>query len=268
MKKKISVLLAAVMTASCFCACGSSSSASGTASSDAAAKSAASDITTVEEGSLIMATNAAFPPYEYYDGDDIVGIDVEIAQAIADKLGLELVVNDMDFGSIISTVQDGQADIGAAGITVTDDRLENVDFSDSYATGVQVIVVRDDSDITSADDLKGRTIGVQENTTGYLYCERDYGGENVSSFSKGIDAIAALKSGEIDSVVIDNEPAKAFVRANDGLKILDTAYVTEEYAIAVSKDNEALLDAVNKAMHEMKADGSLQDIIDAHINTK
>ena len=222
-----------------------------------------------------MATNAEFPPYEYYEGDTVTGIDVEIAQAIAAKLGLTLQVEDMEFDSVISAVQGGKADIGMAGMTVTEERLEEVNFTESYATGVQVIIVTEDSDITSADDLfaegANHTIGVQLATTGDLYTTEDIeaaGLGTVDRYNKGADAVMALKNGKVDCVVIDNEPAKAFVEANEGLKILETEYVTEDYAIAVSKDNEALHTAVDAALQELIADGTVQSIIDKYITAE
>ena len=222
-----------------------------------------------------MATNAEFPPYEYYEGDTVTGIDVEIAQAIAGKLGLTLQVEDMEFDSVISAVQGGKADIGMAGMTVTEERLEEVNFTESYATGVQVIIVTEDSDITSADDLfaegANHTIGVQLATTGDLYTTEDIeaaGLGTVDRYNKGADAVMALKNGKVDCVVIDNEPAKAFVEANEGLKILETEYVTEDYAIAVSKDNEALHTAVDAALQELIADGTVQSIIDKYITAE
>lgn len=235
------------------------------ADTDAGSQDAEGHSLTVKEGVLVMGTNATFPPYEYYDGDEIVGIDQEIAAAVAEKLGLELEIKDMDFGSIVTAVQTDKVDIGLAGMTVTEERLENVDFSDSYATGVQVIIVPEDSDIASADDLEGKQIGVQENTTGHIYCSDDYGEDHVTAYTAGANAIEALKIGKVDCVVIDNEPAKAFVAVNEGLKILETEYITEDYAAAVSKDNPELLEAVNGALAELKADGTLQEIIDKYI---
>jgi arginine/lysine/histidine transporter system substrate-binding protein len=227
------------------------------------------EFTTVEEGKLIMGTNAAFPPYEYYDGKTIIGIDAEVAGLIADKLGLELDIQDMDFGSIITAVQTGKIDMGMAGMTVTDERKKNVNFTDSYATGIQSIIVPEDSAITGPDDLASNTdylIGVQENTTGHIYATDDYGEDRVIAYTNGATAVQALTSGKVDCVIIDNEPAKNFVEANEGLKILDTAYVEENYAICISKDNDALLDAVNGALKELIDDGSVQKILDKYIN--
>ena len=222
-----------------------------------------------------MATNAEFPPYEYHEGDQVVGIDAEIAQAIAEKLGLTLRIEDMEFDSIISSIKGGKADVGLAGMTVTEERQEEVNFSTSYATGVQVIIVREDSDITSVDDLfaegANHIIGVQLTTTGDLYTTDDIekaGLGTIDRYNKGADAVMALKNGQVDCVVIDNEPAKAFVEANEGLKILDTEYVTEDYAIALSKDNDALQQAVNQALEELIADGTVQSILDKYITAE
>ena len=282
MRKWIAFLMTAMMMiAAVSCAPASESSSQAEESSAAQESSAAaenegaSEFTTATEGVLTMATNAEFPPYEYYEGDTVTGIDVEIAQAIAAKLGLTLQVEDMEFDSVISAVQGGKADIGMAGMTVTEERLEEVNFTESYATGVQVIIVTEDSDITSADDLfaegANHTIGVQLTTPGDLYTTEDIeaaGLGTVDRYNKGADAVMALKNGKVDCVVIDNEPAKAFVEANEGLKILETEYVTEDYAIAVSKDNEALHTAVDAALQELIADGTVQSIIDKYITAE
>lgn len=225
--------------------------------------------TYANEGYLTMATNAEFPPYEYHEGGSIVGIDAEVAAAIAQKLGLELKIEDMEFDSVIAAVQSGKADIGMAGLTVTEDRQAIVDFSTSYATGVQVIIVPEGSPITTADDLFNNVgtyhVGVQLTTTGDIYCTDDLGEENVERYPKGADAVMALTTNKIDCVVIDNEPAKAFVAANPGLKILDTEYVTEDYAIATNKNNTPLTEVVNKALEELIADGTVKSIIDKYI---
>ena len=242
MKKFLSVALVLVLTACMFVGCGKK-----------------------DKKTLTMATNAYFPPYEYYDGDDIVGIDVEIAQAIADKLDMKLKVEDMEFDSIITAVTAGKADIGLAGMTVTEDRLKSINFSDSYAKGVQVVIVKEGSDIQSIDDLAGKKIGVQLATTGDIYATDDFGSECVEQYNKGNDAVMALVSGKVDAVIIDNEPAKSFVAANSGLVILETEYVTEDYAACIAKDNTELLEKVNDALAELKADGTLQKIIDKYI---
>lgn len=233
------------------------------------AEAAATDFTTVEDGKLHMATNATFPPYESIaDDGSFEGIDVDIAGKIAEKLGLELVVDDMEFGSIITSVQTGKEDIAMAGLTVTDERKQNVDFTDSYATGVQVVIVPEDSDIKTIDDLQGKLIGCQESTTGYLYTTDDYGEDMVTAFPSGTSAVQALLTGKIDCVVIDKQPAEAYVAQNEGLKILDTEYVTENYAIGVSKDNTALRDAVNNALKELIDDGTVQAILDQYIKAE
>lgn len=219
-------------------------------------------------GTLVMATNATFPPYEYVDGEDYAGIDVELAQAIADELGMELEIQDIDFNSIIPAIESGKADVGIAGMTKTPEREKNVNFSESYATGIQSIVVKEGSDIAGPDDLEGVKIGVQESTTGHIYCEDDYGADNVIAYTTGANAIEALKTGKVDAVVIDNQPAKEFVKANEGLKVLDTDYVEEEYAIAIAKDNEELLEQVNGVIKQMKEDGSLQAILDKYIKAE
>ena len=239
------------------------------AAGSVAETAATGEFTVVEAGKLHMATNAAFPPYEMVaDDGSFEGIDVELAGKIAEKLGLELVVDDMDFGSIITSVQTGKSDIAMAGLTVTDERKQNVDFTDSYATGVQVVIVPEDSGIQTIDDLQGKLIGCQESTTGYIYCSDDYGEDVVTAFPNGANAIQALVSGKVDAVVIDSQPAQEFVKQNDGLKILDTEYVTEDYAIGVSKDNTALRDAVNTALKELTDDGTVQSILDKYIKAE
>ena len=242
---------------------------------EAAEPAADAAFTTVEAGKLHMATNAAFPPYEMTsDNGGYEGIDVEIATLIAEKLGLELVVDDMEFSSVIISVQNGKSDMAMAGLTVTEERKQNVDFTESYATGVQVIIVPEDSDIQTVDDLANdKMIGVQDGTTGYIYCSDTvenggYGEDHVTSYTNGAMAIEALKGGKVDAVVIDNEPAKAFVEVNEGLKILDTEYIVENYAIGISKDNPALCEAVNNALTELIADGSVQAIIDKYIKAE
>ena len=221
---------------------------------------------------LYMATNAEFPPYEYFEGGEIIGIDAEIAEKIAEKIGMELVIEHVDFDSIVTGVQTGKYDMGMAGLTVTEDRLEQVNFTTSYATGVQVIIVPENSKITSVDDLfaegANTTVGVQLMTTGDLYCTSDIedkGLGTIERYNKGADAIMALTSGKVDCVVIDNEPAKVFVANSSGLKILDTEYITENYAIAIAKENTELMEKVEKALSELIADGTVQSIIDKYI---
>ena len=267
-----SFLAAAGLTAAALAltACGgsASSTASSTASSAAVSTSAAAELTTVEAGKLTMATNATFPPYEMTtDSGEIEGIDVDTAKAIAEKLGLELQIDDMDFDAALLSVQQGKADIVMAGVTVTDERKAVMDFSDSYATGIQSIIVPNGSDIASPDDLEGKKIGTQRGTTGYIYCSDDFGDDAVVAYDDGLTAVQALKNGQVDAVVIDNAPATEYVAANPGLVILDTSYAEEDYAIGMAKGS-ALEDAVNAALEELKADGTLQSIVDKYITAK
>ena len=261
MKKLLAVVLTVAMVFA-FTACGGGSSDE-------------NGLSTVEAGKLHMATNAAFPPYEMTDDSGgFEGIDVEIAEKIAAKLGLELVVDDMDFSSVLTAVQGGKADIAMAGLTVTPDRQKNVDFTDSYATGVQVVIVPEDSDIKTIDDLaKDKMIGTQEGTTGFIYCSDTpenggFGEDHVIAYTNGATAIQALLAGKVNAVVIDSQPAKEFVAANDGLKILETEFVSEDYAIGVSKDNPELLEAVNNALKELIEDGTVQEILDKYIKAE
>ena len=233
---------------------------------------AAGEFTTVEAGKLHMSTNAAFPPYEMIKDDGTFeGIDVEVAGAIAEKLGLELVVDDMGFDAALLAAQNGQSDMVMAGVTVTDERLEVMDFSESYATGVQVIIVKEDSPIQTVDDLANADmIGTQKATTGYIYCSDTvenggYGEDHVTGYESGAVAIQALLNGQVDAVVIDSAPAQEFVAANKGLKILDTEFAVEDYAIGVKKGNTALLDAINGALAELIEDGTVQSIVDKYI---
>lgn len=218
-----------------------------------------------EENVLKMGTNAAFPPYEYYEGDKIVGIDAEIGALIADKLGMKLEIVDMDFNGIIAAVQNGSIDMGMAGMTVNEERLKSVNFSTSYATGVQVVIVKEGSDIKTIDDLAGKKIGVQEATTGDAYATEDFGEDAVKRYTNGAAAVADLQNGTVQAVIIDNEPAKAFVAANEGLKILETEYAVEDYAIAVAKGDTELLEKINKAIAELKEEGKIDEIINKYI---
>ena len=282
MKKALSLMTAAALVLS-LAACGSTASSAASseaaspeaASSDAASSSEAAsetetaELSTVEPGKLIMSTNAAFPPYEMTtDSGEFEGIDIETAQAIADKLGLELQIDDMDFDAALLAVQQGKADMVMAGVTVTDERQNVMDFTDSYATGIQSIIVKEDSDIASVDDLAGKKIGTQRGTTGYLYCSDDFGDENIVAYDDGLTAVQMLNNGQVDCVVIDNAPAKEFIAANPGLKLLDTAYVEESYAIGIGKGNTELKDAINTALEELKADGTLQAIVDKYITAE
>ena len=285
MKKLTALLLGTAMVLS-LAACGGSASTASSeaasseaasseetseaASSEAASESAdAAELTTVTAGKLTMSTNAAFPPYEMTaDDGSFEGIDIDVAAAIADKLGLELQIDDMDFDAALLATQSGKSDMVMAGVTVTDERQKVMDFSDTYAEGIQSVIVPEDSDIASVDDLAGKTIGTQRGTTGYIYCTDDFGEDSVVAYDDGLTAVQALNNGQVDAVVIDNAPAKEFVAANTGLKILDTAYAQEDYAIGVAKGNTALLDAINGALKELQADGTLQSIVDKYIKAE
>jgi len=234
----------------------------------AAETEAAAALETVQPGKLVMCTNAEFPPYEYHDANDIVGIDVDICRAIAEKLGLELEIEDIAFDSIIPEVVSGKADLGAAGMTVTEDRKQNVDFSDTYAHASQVIIVREDSEVAGPDDLAGKLVGVQQGTTGDIYISGDLGDDAVERYAKGMEAVQALAQSKIDAVVIDGEPAKKYVEEVAGLKILDDSYTDEDYAIAVKKGNTAMVEAINEALAELKADGTLDEIVAKYIQAE
>ena len=257
----LSMVLAGSMLLTC---CGGGNTEQTT--TDEGTDSATTETAGTEGGVLRMGTNATFPPYEFVDeNNEVAGIDADIAAAIADKLGMELEITDMAFDSLIPALQSDTIDIVLAGMTVDPERAESVNFTDSYATGVQVIIVPEGSDIASPDDLEGKNIGVQTGTTGDLYCTDDYGQEFVKQFDNGPLAVAALVNGQVDCVVIDNEPAKNYVAANQGLKILDTAYANEEYAAAIAKDNTELFEQVNAAIQELKEDGTIDSIIEKYI---
>lgn len=284
MKKITALLLGAVMALSLAACGGSASSAavsseavsSEAASSEAASSEAASsettetaELTTVNPGKLTMSTNAAFPPYEMTtDTGDFEGIDVEIAGAIADKLGLELQIDDMDFDAALLAAQQGKSDMVMAGVTVNDERKQVMDFSDTYASGVQVVIVKEGSEIATVDDLAGHMIGTQRGTTGYIYCTDDFGEDSVTAYDNGLTAVQALNNGQVDCVVIDSAPAKEFVAANEGLVILDTEYAVEDYAIGMAKGNTALVEAVNGALAELKADGTIDAILAKYIKAE
>lgn len=286
MKKILAMTMALAMSLS-LVACGGNgttsstgSASSGAASSQGAASSeagstAAGEFTTVEEGKLIMSTNAQFPPYEMvadgegFEGTGFEGIDIEIAYAIAQKLGLELQIDDMEFDGAMLAVQNNSADVMLAGLSYREDRDQVMDFTDSYATGVQVVIVKEGSDVTM-DNLGEKMIGTQRGTTGYIYASDTpenggYGEDHVIAYDNGATAVQALLNDQIDAVIIDQEPAKAYVEANEGLTILDGAWVEEQYCAAVDEGNTALLEAINTALNELIADGTVQQIVDKYI---
>lgn len=283
MKKLFAVALAALMIAGMFTGCSGSAApetttaaaapAAETTAPAAQATTTAAAPLTIEDGKLIMTTNAAFPPYEMVaDDGSFEGIDVEIAGAIAEKLGLELVVDDMDFDAALLAVQQGKSDIVMAGVSVTEDRLLVMNFSESYATGVQTVIVKEGSDVTM-DNLGEKMIGCQRGTTGYIYASDTpenggYGEDHVTAYDNGATAVQALMNGQVDCVIIDSAPAQEFVAANPGLTILEGNWKEESYAIGMNKENTALLDAVNQALAELTADGTVQAIIDKYISAE
>ncbi|MCG4468689.1 transporter substrate-binding domain-containing protein [Lawsonibacter sp. DFI.6.74] len=278
--KKILAMAMAVVMALGLSACGgsnsaASSSAAGSVSGSASGSASNGDpaFTTVTPGKLTMSTNASFPPYEMVaDDGSFEGIDIEVAGAIAEKLGLELQVDDMGFDAALQAAQTGKSDMVMAGVTVTEERQAVMDFSNSYANGVQVVIVKEDSPIQTLDDLaNANMIGCQMGTTGYIYCSDTvenggYGEDHVTPYDDGAAAVQALVNGQIDAVVIDNMPAQEYVAANPGLRILDTEYANEDYAIGVAKGNTALLDAINGALEELTNDGTIQSIVDKYIS--
>ena len=281
MKKKVLALTMAALMAASLTACGggakeptaADTTAADTADTTAAEKteetSAEAAGTEAAGGVLVMATNAEFPPYEYHDGGEIVGIDAEIAKAIADELGMELEIEDIAFDSIIPEITSGKADMGLAGMTVTEDRKQSVDFTDTYAKASQKIIVKEDSAIASPDDLTGVIVGVQQGTTGDIYVsDLEADGTTVERYNKGFEAVQALSQGKIDAVVIDGEPAKTFVAQTEGLKILEESFTDEEYAIAVKKGNTELLEKINGALKTLKDNGTLDEIVAKYIKAE
>lgn len=275
MRKFIALLLAVLMGVCLLTACAPADENKGSAGTDSDSNVASNDTANDgEKKELVMATNAFFPPYEYYEGDKVIGIDAEIGALLAEKLGMTLKIEDMKFDSIITAVSTGGADFGMAGLTVTEDRKKDVNFTNTYATGKQVVIVKDGGAVASLDDLDGNKIGVQLGTTGDIYATDDYGKNeddtengNVIRYNNGNEAVLALLGGDVAAVIIDNEPAKSLVAANagKGLSILETEYVYEEYAIAVSKTNTELLNKLNTAIDELIADGTVQRIIEKYI---
>lgn len=282
MKKKVLAITMAALMAASLTACGGGAKETTAAATDAAtaadttAADASAEETTAEAaeteaagGVLVMATNAEFPPYEYHEGDAVVGIDADIAKAIADELGMELEIEDIAFDSIIPEITSGKADMGLAGMTVTEDRKMNVDFSDTYAKASQKIIVTEDSKIATPDDLKGVVVGVQLGTTGDIYVsDLETDGTTVERYNKGFEAVQALSQGKIDAVVIDGEPAKTFVSQTEGLKILEESFTDEEYAIAVKKGNTELLEKINGALKTLKENGTLDEIVAKYIKAE
>ena len=268
MKKILALALALLCVMTCLVACAGPKD-DPAATTTATTTDTTTATTAAEKPVLKMATNAYFQPYEFYKDGKIVGIDAEIAAAVADYLGYKLEIVDMEFDSIITAVKEGSVDFGMAGMTVTPDRLLEIDFSNSYATGVQSIIVPAGSPITSVDDLyadgANYKVGVQRGPTGDIYATDDFGAENVTTYDNGNGAVLALVGGDVDCVIIDNEPAKALVAANSGLTILDTSYADEDYAICIKKGNDALLEKINEAIVALTADGTIDEIVAKYI---
>ena len=264
MKKILCLVLAMALALTCLAACGGSEETAKDDSDKAPAKA-----------ELVMATNANFPPYEFMEGEEYAGIDIEMAEEIAKRLDMELVIENVEFGTIVAGVETGKYNVGIAGMTVTDERKEQVNFSDSYATGVQVVIVKDGGKVATLDDLAGEDImiGVQQDTTGHIYAgdtveNGGYGEDHVTAYLNGADAVAALVSGSVDAVIIDQEPAKEFVKVNEGLSILPAEWAVEDYAIAINKDDTKLLEDINAALAEMKKDGTMDKIISKYIKAE
>ena len=270
MKKFLSVLMAAAMLISVLALAGCGADPEPAPTEDDTTTTEPVAVTTVTEGKLTMSTNAQFPPYEMVaDDGSFEGIDVEVAQAIAEKLGLELVVDDMDFDGALLAAQNGKSDMVMAGVTVNPDRQAVMDFTDTYANGVQVVIVKEGSDVT-LDNMGEKMIGTQRGTTGFIYCSDTpenggFGEDHVTAYDDGATAVQALVNGQVDCVVIDNAPAQEYVKANPGLTILETEFANEDYAIGVKKGNTELLNAINNALKELIEDGTVQSIIDKYI---
>ena len=262
MKKFLSLGLSILMIFG-LVACGNSSATSAT---NAPVAESATNETTTAKKKYVMCTNAEFPPYEYHDGNNIIGIDIDIINAIAAMKGFDVEIMDIAFDATIPAVMSGKADFAMSGMTVTEDRKQNVDFTHTYQTAIQSVIVGPDSGIKTIDDLKGKKVGVIEGYTGDLYATEDFGEEHILRYHKNTDGFQGLKSGRIDAFIIDDQVAKALVVEDGGkYEILDSAYALEEYAIAVKKGNAEVLDMLNVGIDELKASGDLQNIIDKYI---
>ena len=277
-KKLLAVTAAMTMAVAMLSGCGSSASKTESAPSQAASSAAASETAgeaaSTEAGDaagekLVVGTNAAFPPFEYV-GDDGQpdGFDVALIKAIGEKIGAEIEVQDMEFDSLVSSIGN-KIDLAIAGMTVTDERKNMVDFSEPYYEAVQSVIVPKDSAISSAEDLKGATIGTQLGTTGNFLAD-DIEGATVSTYNKGVDAVNDLNNGRIDCVIIDKNPAEVFgEQFSDKLTVLPGSqfeFETENYAIALKKGNTELAEKINKALEELKADGTYDKLVSQYID--
>lgn len=269
MKKLISLILAAMLLLTLVACNGTTNSSAPADSSDSAASSQLQSETptlnTVTPGKLTMATDAGFAPYEYVEGEKVVGIDADIAQAIADYYGLELVIQDMDFTNALLAPQNGTADFTAAGVSITEERLETMDFTIEYAESDQVILVRKGfTGIQSEEDLANVKIGVQQSTTADLYCQ-EMGFESVSAYKKNLVAAEDLKNGQIDCMILDNMPAEAILAQNkEELEILDLVLFTDVYAMAVKKGNTEMAEALNVVLQQLIEEGKIEEFTKTH----
>lgn len=268
MKKLYGILTMLLVFVFAFTGCGSSNNETDDTNEAATTAAAESGI----PDTIIVGTNAEFPPFEYVDDNgDFDGFDIALMQAVCDKLGVKMQVNNMEFKSLLGAMQLNSIDVIAAGMTVTEERQQSVDFTDSYYEAKQVIIVNKDSNVASFSDLDGKSIGVQEGTTGDLFVTPEEDGAlvkdaTVKRFKKGVDAVMDLKNGGVDAVVIDKNPATEFVSGNDDLKIVEDDAATENYAFAIAKGNTELADAINKAVEELKADGTYDSLVKEYIN--
>lgn len=222
----------------------------------------------VSDGVLDLGTSADLPPFEFYDENNkIVGIDAEIAKEIGKKIGLEVKISDMDFANIIASIESGKLDGGIAGLSKTPEREKNVNFTDTYAKSVQKVLVNKKSSFKSPEDLKDKKIGTQLGTTGESVAKEKYGEDKVQSFNKNSDAVVALNSGKVDGVVLDEQTVNKFAQANENLEVLEDSLADDEYAIALDKKNDKLLKEVNKAIKELKDDGTLDKIINKYMES-
>lgn len=282
MKKFLTLLVAAAM----LCGTMMTGCASTSKESSEAADSAVAAIKAA--GKVVMYTNAAFPPFEYMKGEEVVGVDVDIASEIAKELGVELEIMNVEFDTIITSIQTGKGDFGAAGMTVKPERLEAVDFSISYITSKQYIIMKSDAAITKIEDLAGKKIGVQSGTTGYFIIKDEIDGTTddsgaavkgvlqdtgatVETFDNAIDATVALTSGKLDVVIIDKLPAENLVAANTGLKTIELVYADgsnteEEYAICVQKGSD-LVEVINTVLQKLIDEGKIGEYVITHTNT-
>lgn len=250
--KKFSVILASVLAAAMVFG-GCANNEGGNSSSSESSQGSSS------KEQLIMATEAGFAPYEYYEGNNVVGVDVDIAKAIADELGMELVIADMEFAAINPALESGKADIGIAGMSITPERLEEVDFSKEYATSEQVILVKEGSDITKPEDLHGKAVGVQLGTTADLYISEEMPDVTLQQYNKYMEAAQDLKNGRINAIVMDKLPAQQLLAENTDLVMLEDVLFTDTYAIAVKKGNTELLDKINPIIDQLIADGKIDE---------